>query len=156
MKTEYRSPWYYHSFDDHNDGAWRNYWLSGDDDYDRGYGYGGFTLYYNLDLRVVGISLCSLKDRFNKKIGRSMAEAIAVGFRSTNNDWYVLCPTPVTCSRWTALMLQSAKEVALHELSYVYPHVSISFYTPDDRSKEAIWKRHADAAFEAEKLKSAD
>lgn len=142
MTTRVKTPWYYHSFDDHNDEAWRNYWIDDGDDYDRDYGFGGFTLYFNPDHRVVGVALCGLKDRFMKKVGRSMAEEIARGFQSTNDDWYVLCPTLATTSPWVTLMLKVARYTALDTLTVDYPHNTISIYTPEFRSREAINDRH--------------
>lgn len=147
MTTPTKIPWYYHSFDEHNDRTWRDYWIGGEE-FDREFGFGGFTLYFNPEVRVVGISLCSLKDRFDKRIGRKVAEEITQGFLATTDHWYVLCPTIETCSLWTALMLRNSKAIALHTLSYMYPHTTICFYTPRGRSKEAIWQRHIDNATE--------
>jgi hypothetical protein len=45
-------------------------------EFDRdGWGYsGGWTLAIDLDNRLIGISICSPKDQFNKKLGRLVAE----------------------------------------------------------------------------------
>lgn len=135
-------PWYYHSFDDHNDQAWRNYWMSGDDDYDREFGYGGFTLFFDPVARVVGISLCGLKDRFEKRLGRAAAEEITRGFKSEYDDWYILCPTMETTSPWVTLMLKVARYTALDYLTVDYPESAISVYTPEFRRMEAINRRN--------------
>ena len=138
MRPPTKNDWYYHSFDDHNDDAWRNYWMySEDGDFDKDYGYGGFTLYFNPVTKVAGVSLCSLKDRFVKKIGRGVAEEIARGFvspfTSSNSDWFVLCPTISTASTWVGLMLRCARYAAVDVLMQEYPHGPVSFYTPKSR-----------------------
>ena len=135
-------PWYYHSFDDHNDEAWSNYWLAGNDDFDRGYGYGGFTLYFEPAGKVVGIAICGLKDRYVKRMGRVTAEEIVRGFQSSNDDWYVICPNLNTTSPWVCLMLKYARYTALDWLAVDYPRSAICVYTPEFRSKEAINDRH--------------
>jgi len=134
--------WYYHSFDDHNDEAWRGYWIDGGMDFDRDYGYGGFTLYFEPEAKVVGIAICGLKDRFVKRLGRENAVEIARGFQSSNNDWFILCPTLSTSSPWVTIMLKYARYTALDWLAVDYPRSAISIYTPEFRSQGAINARH--------------
>lgn len=138
-----KDAYYYHSYDNHNNDEWWERSMY-DGTLDHEDGFGGFTLFFDPVRKVVGISICSRSDRFNKKLGRKNAQLITKNASAhPGANWLVLCPTIATTSPWTALMLHCARGIALAFLAHDYPDASITFYTPSDRRKETIEERHA-------------
>jgi hypothetical protein len=82
-------------------------------EFDRdGWGYsGGWTLAIDLDKRLIGISVCSPKDQFNKKLGRSYATERA--YRAFGDGRMFIITAPVGGHPTTVALLNDALSNAI-------------------------------------------
>ncbi len=137
MTASVREPYFFHCFDDHNDEAFYQngefpYWV------DRDAGYGGFTLGFYPERKVVSISICGTLDRYVKKVGRENVTAFAERICPSSSlvggedpldplNWSVLCPRAKSTSEWVEHMLKAARNMALTMLVEDYPGEQILF-----------------------------
>ena len=112
---------YYHSFDEHNDHEWWNADSCIAAQINRKQGHGGFTLFIDPALKVIGISICSAKDRFSRPEGRLVAQALAEGAIEVLGDsdregWLVAHPyIPSHSSDFVKTMVRFAR-IAVHDI----------------------------------------
>ena len=165
MTVRVREPYFYHSFDDHNDESWAY-----SNDYphhvSREEGFGGFTLAFFPNRKMVGISICGLKDRFDKKVGRATAIELQACRIPPRFGWVVCTPQTNGTSVWVDFMLHVARCVALDMLVRDYPgeNIFFQFFAPEPKPErepgvttfdgelfKANWTRVIEDVFEAAK-----
>jgi hypothetical protein len=81
---------------------------------------GGYTIAIDHERKTAGISICSKKDQFNKKVGRQLATSRAESFRFFYANSFKIM-APVAKSEDTDLLLRRAMFQLLGYIMYTYP-----------------------------------
>lgn len=81
---------------------------------------GGWTLAIDLDKRLIGISICSPKDQFNKKIGRKVAEERA--YSATGDERMFIITAPAILHSERIELVRDAVRCAIRFVITRYPN----------------------------------
>jgi hypothetical protein len=81
---------------------------------------GGWTVAIDADNRLIGISICSPKDQFNKRLGRVIAEERA--HMAFSDGKMFIITAPVTSSRVTTGFVHEALRSAIGFVIHRFPN----------------------------------
>jgi hypothetical protein len=90
------------------------------DRYNWGRQEGGWTIAIDPEKRLIGISICSPKDQFNKKLGRKIAEERA--YSVVGDERMFIITAPVAAHGATAGLLKGALYNAIRFVTERYPN----------------------------------
>lgn len=87
---------------------------------------GGWTMAIDVEKRLIGISICSLKDQFNKKLGRTVAENRA--YSVVGDERMFIITIPATSNKKSNCLAVEALYQAIRFVTERFPNTEFGVH----------------------------